>query len=108
MKDKVFFIDLSGNIIENEEIESHIGLAIYILDNNEELKKQFENSNYERQDLFLINEIGYTLGYHSQYDSRLIINREKATPAKKKTEFEFVKQGYKFEFTTDENVKRRF
>ncbi len=107
MKDRVFFIDSEGKVIENEEYESHIGLATFIINNNEKLKKEFEDSGYTRQDLFLIEYVGYTLGYRTQYEGRLIINKEKTTPIQKKTAFKFVQSGYKFEFTDDEKVQTR-
>ena len=51
--DEIFFVDLDGNVIENKEYSSHIGLAKYILSNNKELLEEFNNSGYEREDLFL-------------------------------------------------------
>ena len=108
--DRVFFIDLEGKILENADYASHIGLAMYLVENNEELKKIFNTTDYannKRYDWFLVNYLGYTLGYGNEYDKRLIINKEKATKAQKQTAFEFVQSGYSYQFNTDEEAKKR-
>lgn len=108
--DRIFFIDLDGKIIENNDYSSHIGLAIHTVENNEKLKEIFNSTDYsinKRYDLFLVNYIGYTLGYSNEYDSRLIINKEKATEAQKKTAFKFVQSGYSYQFNTAEESKTR-
>ena len=100
--DRVFFIDLDGNIIENEQYASHIGLAIYILENNERLNKIYKSSGYNQQDLFLINHVGYIEGYSNDYQQLLIINKDKATKAQKETAFKFVQSGYSYQFSNDD------
>ena len=101
--DKIFFIDLAGQIIENPEIASHIGLAIDIINKNDELKQQFSVSGYDKQDLFLVENVGYTLGSATEYDKFLIINKEKATKAQKQTAFRFVQEGYSYYFSNGLN-----
>ena len=108
--DRVFFIDLEGKILENADYASHIGLAMFLVENNEELKKIFNTTDYsinKRYGLFLVNYIGYTLGYSNEYDQRLIINKEKATKSQKQTAFEFVQSGYSYQFNIDEETKKR-
>ena len=60
--DEAFFIDENGNKISSEEISSHIGLALRILEENEELKKEFEKSGKANPVEFLISNKGYMAG----------------------------------------------
>ena len=105
--DEIFFVDLDGNVIENKEYSSHIGLAKYILSNNKELLEEFNNSGYEREDLFLTEYIGYTLGVNTEYERFLIINKEKTTRVQKARDFEFVKDGFSYTFTESIESKQR-
>ncbi len=106
--ERIFFIDLDGNIIENEEYGSHIGLAMYIIDNNENLKQAFMNSGNKKQDLFLVNDIGYILGSSSEYNRFLILNKEKTTTKQKQIAITFIRDGYEYYFSDDEKTKSRF
>ena len=106
---EVFFIDLDGNVIESNEHQSHIGLAKYIVENNSELFSEYKKSGYDREDLFLLEYIGYTLGCNTVYDRFLVINREKTTKVQKSTQFGFVQEGFKYFFSDDEEkMSRRF
>ena len=102
METRAFFIDLDGNVIENGKIESHIGLAIFIVDNDEKLKKEFEESGYYKQDLFLIEQVGYVLGYQKEYEKQLMVNKKIFTPEQKKTAFEFYDMGYDIDYYDNE------
>ena len=104
--DRVFLIDLNGNIIEDPAISSHVGLAIKIINEDKELKEKFIASGYENHELFLVEQIGYTLGSSSKYDQFLIINKEKATKAQKQTAYRFVQEGYSFCFCNEKNNSR--
>ena len=104
--DRIFFIDLNGQVIENPAYESHIGLAIDILSKNEELQKAYKESGYDNQELFLVEQAGYTLGSASKYDKFLLINREKATKEQKQTAYMFVQQGYDFCFSKEKSSSR--
>lgn len=104
---EIFFVDLDGNVIEKEGVSSHIGLAKDIVNNDSELLETFKNSGYEREDLFLLEYIGYTLGASTEYDKFLIINRDKTTQIQKARDFEYVQQGFSYSFTESEQTKQR-
>ena len=55
---EAYFIDKNGKKIYNPNIEFHETLATQILDNNPELKKEFEDSKIDSTALFLITK-GY-------------------------------------------------
>lgn len=55
----VFFIDKDGNKISDEHISSHIGLAYTMIEKDEELKKEFENSGERNPLIYLIINKGY-------------------------------------------------
>jgi len=100
--EEVFFIDLNGNIISDDHISSHIGLSKKIVQNDEYLKEKFIESGYDKEDIFLLEYIGYTLGSGMPYNRFLIINKEKTTKKQKETQFRFVQEGYAFHFTDEE------
>ena len=51
----VWFIDKLGKRYSNEKISSHIGLAIFIMDEDPKLKEEYESSNEQDPSLFLLN-----------------------------------------------------
>lgn len=83
IEDEVFFIDENGNKISNEKIASHIGLAMNLLEKNEKLKKEFEESGKNDPTEFLISDKGYLAGgtmrvYKSiTYKSNLISDKQR-------------------------------
>lgn len=83
--EEVIFIDLEGNIIQYNEICSHVGLASKIIAENEELKEKFTNSDCKRTDLFLINEVGYiSVSVDPVFGISLIANNDKITDIQRK------------------------
>ena len=52
--EEVIFIDPNGNIIQDKEICSHIGLAKKLIDENKELKERYINDGSPKADLYLI------------------------------------------------------
>ncbi len=106
--DEVFFIDSNGKVLEDEHIESHIGLAKKIVDESEELKKEFIENGYEKEDLFLVDYKGYILGSGTNYNKFIIVNKEKTTSSQKKTALTYIEEGYHPYFTDEEIVKHKF
>ena len=59
MEPEISFIDENGNEIFQNDIYSHTGLSNWILKNDDNLKKEYENSNiYDLTDFFVIKK-GY-------------------------------------------------
>ena len=97
--EEVIFIDLEGNIIEYNEICSHIGLSSKLISENEILKKLFIESGYKRPDLFLINEIGYiSVSVDPNYGIRLIANSEKINSIQKEIIKNYLLDGGKISY----------
>ena len=85
MEEEVIFIDSNGNIIQYNEICSHIGLASKIISEDEHLKELFKNSKSKRTDIFLIYELGYiSVSVDPVYGIYLIANYEKLTEIQRK------------------------
>ncbi len=104
---EVFFVDLDGNILDDDNISSHIGLAKKIVGSNIRLLKEFQNSNYKREDMFLIMEKGYCAASNEYNNRFLLINKEKSTKKQKEVLYRFVQDGYSFYFTDDEEEKSK-
>ncbi len=103
--EEVFFIDLDGKVIESDTIASHIGLAKDIVEKDENLKQEFIESGYYKEDIFLTNYKGYILGSGMPYNRFILVNKEKTTPAQKKTALIYLEEGYRPYFTDDEKEK---
>ena len=100
------FIDLDGNIIQYDEICSHIGLASKLVSENETLKELFINSNCKRPDLFLINEIGYiSVSVDPVFGISLIANNQKLTDIQRTILMNYGRSGAKITFI-DQNIKQ--
>ena len=95
------FIDENGNRIYVEEIYSHIGLANVMLEQNEELKKEFEKSGKRDPVDFLIKDKGYMkvsdsgMGY-----KKLIFSSENISVKQKRALQRFRAVGYACEDLT--------
>ena len=83
MDEEVFLIDREGKRFSSEEISSHIGLANLIIEQNEELKKEFEQSGKRNPLEFLLGDKGYMtiseMGVYKQviYDSELLSEQQR-------------------------------
>ena len=76
--EEVIFIDPNGNIIQDKEICSHIGLAKKLIDENEELKERYINDGSPKADLYLIVYEGYlSVSVDPIYGMNLTVNTEK-------------------------------
>lgn len=97
--EEVIFIDLKGNIIQYDEICSHIGLATKLVSENQELSKAFKESGYKRADLFLINYIGYiSVSVDPIYGISLVVNNNKITDIQREILFNYGRAGAKITF----------
>lgn len=77
--DNVFFIDKKGNRISVDGISSHVALANYILENDKELKKEFEQSGESNPANFLLINKGYMEagGERIVYDSAVLSDEQR-------------------------------
>ena len=81
--DDAFFIDKDGNEIYSDTISSHIGLAKFILKNNQQLQEEYEKSSAHDPIDFLVQNEGYlkvsNIGYYKKitYDSSNLSDRQK-------------------------------
>ena len=82
--EEVFFIDRDGNKISNEQVESHYGLAYLILQQNKQLKEEFEKGKRKDMVDFLTFEKGYltvsNIGYYRKikFSSLSITEKQRA------------------------------
>lgn len=80
----LFLINEKGEKISSENISSHIGLAYLVIENDNELKKEFEQSGKQNPLEFFLGDKGYVAGsqignYYKKliYDSNLISENAK-------------------------------
>lgn len=83
MDDEIFLIDREGKRFSSEKISSHIGLANLILEQDEELKMEFEQSGKRNPLEFLLGDKGYMstskIGMYKNivFDSTLISEEQR-------------------------------
>ena len=73
----VWFIDKLGKRYSNEKISSHIGLALFIMDEDPKLKEEYESSNEQDPSLFLLKKKEWMMG--SDIKRQIIFNRSTLT-----------------------------
>ncbi len=94
MDDYVSFIDIDGNEISSEDISSHIGLARKIVDENLELKNEFEKSGKDAMN-FLILDKGYIArGTIGNYYRNISYASDKISEKQKKIIVYYKEEGY--------------
>ena len=57
--EEVIFIDPNGNIIQYDNICSHVGVAAKLISENEELKQRYQESGCRVPNMFLMVYEGY-------------------------------------------------
>ena len=57
LMEEVIFIDPNGNIIQYDNICSHVGVAAKLISENEELKQRYQESGCRVPNMFLISLI---------------------------------------------------
>lgn len=96
MDDEIFLIDREGKRFSSEQISSHIGLANLILEQDEALKREFEQSGKINPLEFLLGDKGYMtisqIGVYKQviYDSALVSEEQR------RWLYYYYEEGYKF------------
>ena len=79
---EVFFIDKKGNKISCDKVNSHIGLANIVIENDEKLKQEFQRSGKQNPVEFFLENKEYMAGnegYHGRltYDSEFVSDEQK-------------------------------
>ena len=78
--EEVIFIDPDGNIIQYNEICSHIGLAVRLINENEELKQRYIDAGCPMANLYLIIYEGYiSVSIDPVYGMNLTANNQRIT-----------------------------
>ena len=108
MISKCFFIDKNGNEIYNEKIGSHVGLAINILESNEELKKIYETEKYRIMSTanFLQDICGYIRGGQLGEYKTIIFNSSTLSEDQRLALRGYHEEGYHFIDTYLEKLKQ--
>lgn len=93
--DDVFFINQDCKKLSSEDIASHIGLANLILENNEQLKKEFQKSGRNNPVDFLICDKGYLKITNQGIYQKLVYSSDKLSPRQKElVEYYTQAEGY--------------
>lgn len=92
--DEAFFVDENGNKISSDTISSHIGLALIMLEKNEELKKEFEDSGKENPIEFFISNKGYIAGGTMGTYKSIIYKSSSISEKQKKILTYYYEEGY--------------
>ena len=79
---EVFFIDKKGNKISCDKVNSHIGLANIVMENDEKLKQEFQRSGKQNPVEFFLENKEYMAGnegyeHHDLARERRIMQKEK-------------------------------
>lgn len=92
----VWFIDKKGEKHFNNEISSHIGLALFdIFEKNPELKKEFDESGEKDASIFLLKIKGWMLGDDER--RKVVYNSSTLSDEQKRLLYGFIEEGYKDE-----------
>lgn len=93
--DEIFFIDGNRQKISSETISSHIGLVLSILNNDKNMKREFEMSGKEDPVVFLIEDKGYMAGSEmGPYYKKLIYDRKMINEGQKRLLGYYKEMGY--------------
>ena len=93
----VFFIDYDGNRISLDDISSHIGLAVKIIESNATLKEEFKNSEKQDPVDFLISDKGYMKLTEQRWYKKCIYMGTKLSNRQKELCRYFEEEGYELE-----------
>lgn len=83
MKEEAYFVTSNGDKISCDGINSHVGLANELFKQNEQLKKEFEESGKQSPLEFLLEDKGFMTvsnmeGFgHVIYDSDLVTDEQR-------------------------------
>ena len=94
----VYFIDREGNVIHSDGIESHIGLANLIIEQNPNLKEEFEKSGQQDPVDFLVEHKGYMKVRNNGYYRRgITFDSQKLSDVQRKAIRNYHEEGYKMD-----------
>ena len=105
MDEEVFLIDSDGKRFSSDNISSHIGLAYLILKENEELKKEFEQSGKRDPLEFLLGNKGYMTVSNFEPYKKVIYDSELASEEQKRWIQYYNDEGYKLNNLAEEKKK---
>lgn len=94
MDEKCSFIDKNGNEIFDEEISSHIGLAMKLLENNEKLRKEYEQSGKKDPIDFLIIDKGLLKLTKQAYYRKCVYHSKKISDRQRQMIQYYHEEGY--------------
>ena len=98
MIQKVFFVDKEGNEILGDDVGSHVGLAIEIIEKDESLKNEYHSGkNFIRSAAnFLQESKGFMRGSQIGEYKNLIFDSSSLTENQRRALRGYYEEGYKF------------
>lgn len=110
MDSRPYFLDKDGNIIEYEDISSHIGIAKRYVESNPRLKQEFEKSGFTMPTDFLIEAKGLIQVTNESgngwYNNKIVFSASKMDAKQKRIVMGFISEGYSYD-NVDEMSKHR-
>lgn len=108
-----YYFDQEGKTIEYEGISSHIGIAIQFLNDNPEIKEEFEKSKIRYPTDFLVENKGFiqvTDGSgNGYYRNKIVFSASLMRPVQKRIIMGLIEEGYKpenIDFSANSVVKK--
>jgi len=105
------YINPDGRYVEYEDLASHIGIAVRIIEDDEKLKREFEESGIKLATDFLVYKKGFVQvtddvgnGY---YFRKLVFSASKLSPVQKSMVMGLIDDGFTYEnvdATTKDNI----
>ncbi len=103
---EVFLINKKGEKISSPTISSHIGLSDKLIEDNEELKKEFELSGKNSTLEFLLGDKGYMAGSEiGNYYKKITYESNLASEKQKRLIQYYCGKGYRLEDLAKEKEK---
>lgn len=111
MKEKydVFLIDSEGNKVSSDTIDFHLGLAKLVLEKDEKLKREYEQSEALDEFQFLLLEKGYIAGAKvgEQYKKITYYSKLVSEKQRKIIEYYHSKKAKLYDLAEDEQKMER-
>ena len=103
--EEVIFIDPNGNIIQYDNICSHVGVAAKLISENEELKQRYQESGCRVPNMFLMVYEGYiAVSVDPIYGMNLTVNSERLTDIQKEIVRNYLISGARLSTINEETV----
>ena len=101
MDSNPYYINPDGNIVQYENMFSHIGIAMRILEENSKLKEEFESSKIKYPTDFLVENKGFIQVTNDEgngyYEKKLLFSASKMSKVQKQLIMRFIAEGYTYE-----------